>query len=260
MGLFSSIKNAFSPVPSFIGDVLTGGAVTANKANEANLQAQRENNTLQVDLSNTAYQRAVKDMRDAGLNPMLAYSQGPASVPNTQAPMSSPTSVGNAVMGTASKVAGLTQGIAAIQNQQSDTKLKEFQADAAKSSVAVNQTQAVKNIANAREADENVVSQKVRQQKEYHETLNTMRERPGVEARSKAAQMDTDVQKAGYEAAKKAANYNQYLKTVNDTLGALNSAKSLITPKIPLQINTGSPPSSSPSPSQPSPIFNKQLK
>ena len=68
--------------------------------NAAEAQKQRD---WQEKMSNTSYQRAMSDMQQAGLNPILAYSQGGAQVPS-----GATASVGGAQMSSAQSA--MTQG------------------------------------------------------------------------------------------------------------------------------------------------------
>jgi hypothetical protein len=83
----TSTAKAIAPVTSLItpgvGAALGGigsyiGITGANKANQQMAQNQMN---FQSDMSNSSYQRAVEDMKKAGLSPMLAYQQGGASTP-----------------------------------------------------------------------------------------------------------------------------------------------------------------------------------
>lgn len=102
-----------------LGALIGGGAniLSQNSANDANVQAAqragewnqsnaREQMAFQEKMSNSAYQRATADMKAAGINPLMAYSQGGASAPSGAAGSMSPAHIesnraGDAIKGIA---------------------------------------------------------------------------------------------------------------------------------------------------------------
>lgn len=77
------------PWPIIAGVAGAGlGALAAHlgrkEQNKLQMQLAREQMQFQERMSSTAWQRAVKDMKLAGINPMLAFMQGGASSPGGQ--------------------------------------------------------------------------------------------------------------------------------------------------------------------------------
>ena len=85
--------------------------ISNNAAMSYNSAEAAKNRAWQEQMSNTAYQRAVEDMRKAGINPILAYQQGGASTPG-----GSQGTISGASMGLANSSAASASALGVSQN------------------------------------------------------------------------------------------------------------------------------------------------
>nr|DAE80421.1 MAG TPA: minor capsid protein [Microviridae sp.] len=116
-------------IPAAIGAAAAiGGVLLGNKAKKEAAQTQME---FQNQQSSTAYQRAVADMKAAGLNPMLAYSQGGASAGTGS--QYQVDDMGQAALSGAQSAQSTTKAAQDVQQSEATTKQIEAQTEKIKS-------------------------------------------------------------------------------------------------------------------------------
>lgn len=128
MGLFSGIGSFFGPIGSIlggIGDDLLGRS-DAEETNATNVNTQRM-------LRQTAYQDTTADLKAAGLNPMLAYSNGATASANPNLQNKGISSAQqNSAQATAANINADTE------NKNAQRDLMEAQAAEIRSKIPVN--------------------------------------------------------------------------------------------------------------------------
>jgi len=175
---------------SIFGDVLGPvlgfmGQENANDQSQHNAEAQMN---FQERMSSTAYQRAVADMKAAGLNPMLGYSQGGAS-----SPQGAQAQVGNS-LGAAVSSAGQAAQIANTQAQTKATDAQAVQTQAQTAKIISETMDQKMNSASLQaQIDEKLSSAGNKQQ----DTSNKAADQGRITAASESAQQLLDKMKTG---------------------------------------------------------------
>lgn len=135
------IGAGISAAASLAGGALSSSGASANNAAmmQFNSQEAQKNRDWQEKMSNSAYQRAMQDMRQAGLNPILAYQQGGASSPSGSS--ASVSSLENTMEGLGKGVSSagqLARNVADLEQIRANTATTTTQGELNKTTQALN--------------------------------------------------------------------------------------------------------------------------
>lgn len=206
------------------GGALGGGISSAfgqDQANKANIQMNEQQMAFQERMSNTAYQRAMSDMKSAGLNPMLAYQQGGASTPAGSQTKVEPVDYGKGIT-------PAIQSAIAVKQQENDTQR------------VVQDGQKVTNDSNRVERENQVAAADIQlksAQKEQSKaaalaSVSTAK-KTAIEAQGAEAELPYKSSKAKQDA--EYLEIERLNRNADMILEKINSAKNLVTPKIKIE-------------------------
>lgn len=190
-----------------IGNIIDGlfQSSAQNSANETNIQLSRENRDFMQHMSNSAHQRAVVDLKNAGLNPILAANSG-ASTPTPNTPVVDPV---NPMAGVGK---GMSAGVStALEAMKTEADVTSKGAGAALAT-AQTTTEAARALQTANSAKESAAR-----------TQQITAELPGRAAKSQYEKQQSDIDRDNIV-------YDNIMKRAQQAAGLGSSALEMVNP------------------------------
>lgn len=211
-GFFSGIGSSIvSAGANLFGVNQQNQANAAQAAAAANFNAHEamKNRRFQERMSNTAYQRAMDDMDAAGLNPMLAYSQGGASSPTGSTASMTPARMEEALGSSVASALEAKRLAKDLAQTDSNIALNNAYQGAQKAQEKLNEASAKVAEKNAKALDKQM---------------------PAIEAKARLDKSRADIDE-------NMVLYDSIANRVHQGTGIISNATSVLRPK--LQIGTG---------------------
>jgi len=201
------------------GNIIGGlfGKSGQASANAANLQIARENREWQERMSNTANQRAARDLEAAGLNRILAMGK-PASTP-----------AGN-IATMQNENAPLQQGVASAANIAANTALQIAQAEKIRQETNTSATQQTLNMTTAELKQSQDALAQMQTNKTMEEMRNVIETREGITFKNKEAKYAAEIKQLQVPGVQSESEFYKWLMgaEANEIAHAMGKAGPLV--------------------------------